>query len=1087
MKLIIAEKNDAARQIAERLSTGKPKKDKVYNTAIYRFEWKGEECVTIGLAGHILAPDFCDSVLFDKKLGWYSVTEDGEMLPADMPDGLARPPYDTKRKPFLADGISIKGWKLESLPYLTWAPVIKLPAEKELIRSLKNLAKKSDSVIIATDFDREGELIGSDALNKVREVAPDLPVARAQYSSFTKAEITQAFDNLVSLDQNLADAGESRQHIDLIWGAVLTRYLTLAKFGGFGNVRSAGRVQTPTLALVVERERERMAFVPEDYWQIRGMGAAQGAAEDDRFKIAHKTARFTDKDAAETAYGHVDGATTATVAAVTKRSRKQQPPTPFATTSLQAAAAAEGISPARTMRIAESLYMAGLISYPRVDNTVYPATLDLGAVVSDLAKINPALAPVCKKVLAGPMKPTRGKVETTDHPPIYPTGEGDPSTLDGGQRKLYDLIARRFLATLMGPATIENTKLELDVNGEPFVASGDVLVTPGFREAYPYGLKRDEQMPPLEQGDTVDVFDIKLEAKQTEPPARYSQGKLVQEMEKRGLGTKSTRASIIERLYAVRYLKNDPVEPSQLGIAIIDALSQFAPRITSPDMTSELDGDMTRVERGEDTEEHVVTHSRALLAGVLDELLKHTQELGDAISDAVTADARVGACPKCGSAKLTQDPDTLDTWFSSALWPFSTLGWPNEESEDLKYFYPTNTLVTGYDIIGFWVSRMIFSGLAYTGKAPFSTVCIHGIVRDSQGRKMSKSLGNGIDPLEVIAQYGADALRFMLVDGSTPGNDMRYIEKKVEAARNFANKLWNATRFVLMNLPEDFAPGLPSEDKLDMSDKWVLTKLNQVAGAMTDNLDHYEMGLAAAKINSFIWDVYCDWFIEIAKPRLNSGDAEQADTARRVLVYVLDKALKLLHPFMPFITEELYQALPGSAETIMTQSWPTFDEAHNWADEEEAFEKVMDYIKAVRTMRTEMNVHPAKKTSMIIETADAAPFQKAQVYLAKFAFATDVTFTEKYEGSTDGMVQVSTHAARGFIPMMELIDRDKELARLNKEKAKAEKEMAMFANQLNNPKFVERAPAALVEDIRNKYAKSQDKLANIEQSIKALG
>ena len=459
----------------------------------------------------------------------------------------------------------------------------------------------------------------------------------------------------------------------------------------------------------------------------------------------------------------------------------------------------------------------------------------------------------------------------------------------------------------------------------------------------------------------------------------------------------------------------------------------------------------------------------------------------DDCGETVVAKNAPCTCPKCGSSHLTQDPDTLDTWFSSALWPFSTLGWPNEDSEDLNFFYPTNTLVTGYDIIGFWVSRMIFSGLAYTGKAPFDTVCIHGIVRDSQGRKMSKSLGNGIDPLEVIAQYGADALRFMLVDGSTPGNDMRYIEKKVEAARNFANKLWNATRFVLMNLPEDFEPGLPCEELLDMSDKWVLTKLNQVAGAMTDNLEHYEMGLAAAKINSFIWDVYCDWFIEIAKPRLNSGDAQQADTARRVLVYVLDKALKLLHPFMPFITEELYQALPGSAETIMTQAWPTFDAAHNWAAEEEAFEKVMDYIKAVRTMRTEMNVHPAKKTSMIIETADAAPFQNAQVYLAKFAFATDVTFTEKYEGSTDGMVQVSTHAARGFIPMMELIDREKELARLNKEKAKAEKEMAMFGNQLNNPKFVERAPAALVEDIRNKFAKSQDKLANIEQSIKALG
>ena len=458
----------------------------------------------------------------------------------------------------------------------------------------------------------------------------------------------------------------------------------------------------------------------------------------------------------------------------------------------------------------------------------------------------------------------------------------------------------------------------------------------------------------------------------------------------------------------------------------------------------------------------------------------------DACGETVVAKEAPAACPKCGCTHLTRDPDTLDTWFSSALWPFSTLGWPNQ-TEDLSYFYPTDTLVTGYDIIGFWVSRMIFSGLAYTGKAPFHTVCIHGIVRDSQGRKMSKSLGNGIDPLEVIAQYGADALRFMLVDGSTPGNDMRYSEKKVEAARNFANKLWNATRFVLMNLPEDFVPGLPGAAALDMSDKWVLTKLGQTAAAMTDNLDHYELGLAAAKINAFIWDVYCDWFIEIAKPRLNSGDAVQADTARRVLVYVLSEALKLLHPFMPFITEELYQALPGSGETIMTAAWPTADPARSWPEEEEAFEKVMDYIKAVRTMRTEMNVHPAKRTSMVIETADPAPFQKAQVYLAKFAFATDVSFTAHYEGSTEGMVQVSTHAARGFIPMMELIDRDKELARLEKEKAKAEKELAMFQKQLANPKFVEKAPAALVEETRAKAARSQDKLANIEQSIRALG
>jgi valyl-tRNA synthetase len=360
-------------------------------------------------------------------------------------------------------------------------------------------------------------------------------------------------------------------------------------------------------------------------------------------------------------------------------------------------------------------------------------------------------------------------------------------------------------------------------------------------------------------------------------------------------------------------------------------------------------------------------------------------------------------------------------------------------------------------------------------------------VRDSQGRKMSKSLGNGIDPLEVIGEYGADALRFMLVDGSTPGNDTRYSDEKVKAARNFANKLWNATRFVLMNIPEGFEPGLPAEDQLDMSDKWVLTRLNQLAGAMTDNLENHELGLAAAKINSFIWDVYCDWYIEIAKSRLNSGDEAQADVARKMLVYVLDKALKLLHPFMPFLTEELYQALPGSAETIMTQSWPTADAAHNWPAEEEDFEKVMDYIKAVRAMRTDMNVHPAKKTSMILETADPAPFEKSSVYLAKFAFATEVTFTEKYKGSTEGMVQVSTHAARGFIPMMELVDREKELARLEREKAKAEKEMTMFSNQLANPKFVEKAPANLVEDIRAKFARSQDKLANIEQSIRALG
>ena len=457
----------------------------------------------------------------------------------------------------------------------------------------------------------------------------------------------------------------------------------------------------------------------------------------------------------------------------------------------------------------------------------------------------------------------------------------------------------------------------------------------------------------------------------------------------------------------------------------------------------------------------------------------------DACGEVHVSDEPMTTCPKCGGA-LRQDEDTLDTWFSSALWPFSTLGWP-DKTEDLNYFYPTNTLVTGYDIITFWVSRMIFSGLEYTGKAPFDTVLIHGLVRDAQGRKMSKSLGNGIDPLEIIAQYGADALRLTLVLGSTPGNDMRFSDEKIKASRNFANKLWNATRFVMMNLPEDFQAGLPAADKLDLSDKWILSTLNNLARTVTDNLDKFELGLAAQKVQDFIWEVYCDWYIEIAKVRLNSTDPEEADNARKVLVYVLTQALKLLHPFMPFITEEIYRALPGTSETIMTEQWPVFTEELNYAAEEADFEKLMDYIKAVRTIRAEMNVHPAKRSSMIIETSETEAFRRGGDYLAKFAFATDVTLTEKYTGDTAGMVQVITHAARGFIPMMELIDREKELARLNKEKAGAEKEIGMFSRQLSNEGFVNKAPANVVEEIRQKLARAQEKLARVEESIAALG
>lgn len=681
MKLVITEKNDAAQQIARLLcSVGKPKADKVYNTPVYRFDVDGEEWVTIGLRGHILAPDFPTELKFDGNLGWYAVSQEGEVLPADVPDGLPRPPYESKRKPFLKDGIDIKGWKVPSLPYLVWAPIEKLPAEKEIIRALKNLAKKADSVVIGTDFDREGELIGSDALAMVRDVAPDVPVSRARYSAFTKAEIDHAFANLVELDQNLADAGESRQYIDLIWGAALTRYLTMAKFGGFGNVRSAGRVQTPTLALVVERERERLAFKPEDFWVIGGEARPAGAGDDEAFKISHVNGRFTDREAAETAFSHVEGATTGTVTEVVKKSRTQRPPAPFNTTSLQAAAAAEGISPARTMRIAESLYMDGLISYPRVDNTVYPRSLDLRATVKAIAEV-PQYAPACRELLAREkLTATRGKTETTDHPPIYPTAPADPAKLEPAQWKLYNLIARRFLATLSDAAVIEGTKISIDVAGEPFQASGDVLKVPGFRAVYPFGLKRDEQLPALEQGDAVDVREMQLEAKQTEPPARYSQGRLVQEMEKRGLGTKSTRASIIERLYQVKYFKGQPsgpIEPSQLGMAIIDALHTYAPRITTPDMTSELEEDMTHVAEGRDTQEQVVQHSRALLAGMLDALIEHKDDLGEAISDAVTADARVGACPKCGKDLVMKtSAKTRGSFIGCMGWPDCDVTYP---------------------------------------------------------------------------------------------------------------------------------------------------------------------------------------------------------------------------------------------------------------------------------------------------------------------------------------------------------------------------------------------------------------------------
>ena len=439
-------------------------------------------------------------------------------------------------------------------------------------------------------------------------------------------------------------------------------------------------------------------------------------------------------------------------------------------------------------------------------------------------------------------------------------------------------------------------------------------------------------------------------------------------------------------------------------------------------------------------------------------------------------------CSKCGSVNLTQDEDTLDTWFSSALWPFSTLGWP-ENTKDLEHYYPTNTLVTGYDIIGFWVSRMIFSALEYTGKVPFDTVLIHGLVRDAQGRKMSKSLGNGIDPLEIVDQYGADALRFSLATGNSPGNDMRFMPEKIEASRNFANKLWNANRFILMNLDDDEpAPHIP--ENLATEDKWILSRFNSLVKAVQNSLENYELGIAVQNLYDFIWDVFCDWYIEIAKIRLNGDNEEGKKTAKAVLVYVMSNTLKLLHPFMPFITEEIWLALPHEGESIMISEWCKYDEALNFPVEEEAMERVMAAIKAVRNRRAEMNVPPSKKAKLYIATKYVDEFKNGSVFMNRLAYASEIEIGDSFE--IEGSVCVITESAKIFIPLNELVDFEAERARLQKELDAAKKDLQFVENKLNNPGFVAKAPEKVIAQEREKQAKHQAKIAMLEESLEKL-
>ena len=444
-------------------------------------------------------------------------------------------------------------------------------------------------------------------------------------------------------------------------------------------------------------------------------------------------------------------------------------------------------------------------------------------------------------------------------------------------------------------------------------------------------------------------------------------------------------------------------------------------------------------------------------------------------------------CEKCGSMHLTREEDVLDTWFSSALWPFSTLGWPDLDSADLKYWYPTSVMVTGYDIIFFWVARMIFSGMEQMKKEPFKTVFIHGLVRDDKGRKMSKSLGNGIDPLEMAEKYGADALRFNLITGNSPGNDTRFYVEKCEAMRNFANKIWNASRFVMMNLTIDRVE-LP--EQLELEDKWVLSKLNTLVKEVTDNMDAFEIGVASAKVYDFIWDTYCDWFIELCKARLTGEDERSKVNAQNVLCYVLIETLKLLHPFMPFITEEIYQALPHTAEDkgefIMLQKWPEYRDELSFPQEEEAMGLIIDAITAIRARRNEMNVAPSKKVHYTIATAHADTFARGIPFFKRLASASDVTVADANIPTPDGSIEVVTHAARVLMPLAELVDFEKELARIAKEKANAEKQLAGIENKLSNQGFIAKAPEAVVNGAREDAAKLRALIEKLDASAAAM-
>lgn len=631
--LIVSEKNIAARRIAEILSGGKAKAGKSGSVPVYSFNRNGDEHTSIGLRGHIMKVDF----------------------PEDYHNWQKVDPKD-----------------------LVHAEIVKVPAEKALIGALQKVAKGADEVIIATDFDREGELIGVDAIHKIEEVNPRAVVRRARFSALTKGEVERAFGELEDVYTNLAAAGEARQDIDLVWGAALTRFLSLAS-GRLGHqFLSAGRVQTPTLCLIAERERERQAFVVEPYWTIKG----RFRRGEDEILASHKTDRFFDKAEADAAFARLGDS--GTVASVESKKRTINPPAPFNTTSLLAAAASLGMSPSSAMRAAENLYTHGFISYPRVDNTVYPPSLDLRELLQTLSVSSDFGALATR--LAGQRKltPTRGRKEATDHPPVHPTGVLNKDDVGSYEWKVYELVVRRFYATLAPPAVKESTRVDIDVNGEPFVARGDVTVVPGWHEYYPYAKGKEAELPRVEAGEVLALAEKVFEDKETAPPARYSQSGLIQKMEELGLGTKATRHSIIQHLYDRSYLHSDPIVPTETGLAVAEALRANVERISTPEMTAELEEDMTAIAQGRLERAKVVQFSREMLDAVMFELVQKREEVAGQIGQGIREDRVLGACPNCGKdLRIIRSKKTKKRFVGCEAYPDCKTSYPLPQSGDV--------------------------------------------------------------------------------------------------------------------------------------------------------------------------------------------------------------------------------------------------------------------------------------------------------------------------------------------------------------------------------------------------------------------